>query len=67
MVEQAITLLLRYGKHESLRTLDAFQLAAAQAVMDGGITFVTADRKLVVVAKHIFPRVINPEEEAEVT
>src|SRR5215510_12743171 len=33
MVEQAITLLLRYGKHESLRTLDAFQLAAAQAVM----------------------------------
>ena len=63
MVEQAVTLLLRHGKHQSLRTLDAFQLAAAQAVMGGTIHFVTADRKLVAVAKNVFPQVINPEEE----
>src|SRR5215510_10909357 len=56
MVEQAVTFLLHYGKQQSLRTLDAFQLAAAQAVTDGSITFMAADKKLVVVAKNIFPR-----------
>jgi uncharacterized protein len=64
MVEQAVTLLLQHGKRQSLRTLDAFQLASAQAVIGGAIPFVTADRKLVAVAKNIFPKVINPEEES---
>lgn len=64
MIEQAVMLLLRHGTHQSLRTLDAFQLAAAQAVMGGSMTFVTADRKLVAVAKKIFPQVIDPEEES---
>jgi predicted nucleic acid-binding protein len=63
MVEQAVTLLLQHGKNQSLRTLDAFQLAAAQAVEGDAITFVTADRKLVAVAKNIFPQVVNPEEQ----
>ena len=62
MVEQAVTLLLQHGKRQSLRTLDAFQIAAAQAVMGGAIPFVTADRKLVAVAKNVFSQVINPEE-----
>lgn len=64
IVEQAVMLLLQHGKHQSLRTLDALQLAAGQVVMGGAITFVTADRKLVAVAKNIFPQVIDPEEES---
>jgi predicted nucleic acid-binding protein len=60
-VERAIRLLLDHGKRHLLRTLDALQIASAQAVESNKLTFVTADSKLFVVASELFPRVMNPE------
>lgn len=61
VLEGAINLLIDYGKRYSLRTLDALQLASAQAVHGEGMTFVTADSKLVAIASVIFSQVLNPE------
>jgi predicted nucleic acid-binding protein len=54
-------LLIEHGKSYPLRTLDALQLASAQAVEVERLTFVTADSKLIVVASMIFAQVLNPE------
>jgi len=43
-----------------MRTLDALQLASAQAVHGEGLTFGTADSKLVAIASVIFSQVLNP-------
>jgi hypothetical protein len=43
------------------RTLDALQLASAQAVEGEGLIFVTADSKLTTVASVVFSQVLNPE------
>jgi uncharacterized protein len=61
VLEGAINLLIEYGKRYPLRTLDALQLASAQAVHGEGLTFVTADSKLVAIASVIFSQVLNPE------
>jgi predicted nucleic acid-binding protein len=63
MVDRAIVLLLQHGKRRALRTLDALQITAAQAVPEGPLTFMTADKPLAAVAKDIFAQVINPEEQ----
>jgi uncharacterized protein len=60
MIETAIALLLQHGKARALRTLDALQLIAAQAVPRDNLTFVTADKKLTAVAKDIFGQAMNP-------
>lgn len=62
LLESAITLLRDYGLLHPLRTLDALQLAAARRVEGGAVTFVTADEKLLRVARLIFPQTPNPEE-----
>jgi uncharacterized protein len=59
-VEQAVVLLREHGTRHALRTLDALQIAAAQAATSNP-AFVTADRKLRNVAVHIFQSVIDPE------
>lgn len=61
IVESAINLLIEHGKRYPLRTLDALQLASAQAVAGEGLTFVTADSKLIAVASVVFSQVLNPE------
>jgi predicted nucleic acid-binding protein len=61
VLERAINLLLGYGKRYPLRTLDALQLASAQAVHGERLTFVTADSKLFTIASVIFSQVLNPE------
>lgn len=61
IVEGAIDLLIEHGKRHPLRTLDALQLASAQAVGAEGLTFVTADSKLITVASVVFSQVLNPE------
>ncbi len=61
-VEKAALLLLDQGKRHSLRTLDALQIASAQAVGSSNLTFATADGKLFTVASELFSRVINPED-----
>jgi len=61
ILERAILLLLDQGKRHPLRTLDALQIASAQAVASGNLTFATADRKLFTVASGLFPRTVNPE------
>jgi predicted nucleic acid-binding protein len=43
IIERAIALLLEHGKRRPLRTLDALQIASAQAVENNSLTFVTAD------------------------
>ena len=63
-VEKAVSMFLVQGKRHLLRTLDALQIASAQAVDNNNLTFVTADRKLFAVASELFPRIINPEENA---
>jgi predicted nucleic acid-binding protein len=62
IVVGAIDLLIEHGKRHPLRTLDALQLASAQAIERGELTFVTADRKLIAAASVIFSQVLNPEE-----
>lgn len=61
--ETAIGLLLQHGTTSPLRTLDALQIASAQAVETSELTFVTADTKLLTVALLVFGRVMNPEQE----
>jgi uncharacterized protein len=61
IVEGAIDLLIGHGKRYPLRTLDALQLASAQAVEGEGLAFVTADSKLIAVASVVFSQVLNPE------
>ena len=65
IIERAIALLLEHGKRRPLRTLDALQIASAQAVASDGLTFVTADRQLFTAASELFPHTINPEVESE--
>jgi predicted nucleic acid-binding protein len=65
IIERAILLLLEYGKRRPLRTLDALQIASARAVESSGLTFVTADRQLFIIASELFPHTINPEVESE--
>jgi predicted nucleic acid-binding protein len=62
IVVGAIDLLIEHGKRHPLRTLDALQLASAQSIERGELTFVTADRKLIAAASVIFSQVLNPEE-----
>jgi predicted nucleic acid-binding protein len=65
IIERAIALLLEHGKRRPLRTLDALQIASAQAVESNSLTFVTADRQLFIAASTLFPHTINPEVESE--
>src|SRR5262245_1170533 len=65
IVERAVSLLLEHGKRRPLRTLDALQIASAQAVDSNSLTFVTADRQLFTAASALFPHTINPEVESE--
>ena len=62
IVVGAIDLLSEHGRRHPLRTLDALQLASAQAIEREELTFVTADRKLIAAASVIFSQVLNPEE-----
>ena len=61
LVDRVITVLLNQRKQFPLRTLDAWQIAAAQAVPRTEVTFVSADRKQLTVAATLFLRTINPE------
>jgi uncharacterized protein len=65
IIERAIALLLEHGKRRPLRTLEALQIASAQALESNSLTFVTADRQLFTVASEFFPHTINPEMESE--
>ena len=65
IIERAVALLLEHGKRRPLRTLDALQIASAQAVESNGLTFVTADRQLFTASSELFQHAINPEEESE--
>jgi uncharacterized protein len=65
IIERAISLLLEHGKRRPLRTLDALQIASAQAAGTNALTFVTADRQLFTAASELFLHIINPEVENE--
>jgi predicted nucleic acid-binding protein len=65
IIDQAISVLLEYGKRRPLRTLDALQIASAKAVESPGLTFVTADRQLFTAASELFLHTLNPGVESE--
>ncbi len=60
-IERAIMLLFDRGKAHRPRTLDALQIASAQAVEGSGPIFVAADRSLLSAAAGLFARVVDPE------
>ncbi|MEW5815284.1 MAG: type II toxin-antitoxin system VapC family toxin [Spirochaetota bacterium] len=58
--QQAIELIMKYGKNQGIKTLDALQVAFAEKAED--FTFVTSDKNLIKILKQLNIDIANPED-----